>query len=87
MPRKDMTDAKIAFACQLFLSLDSGKSWHPWGGMGTVGGKIMDSATKKVAIESGMEMKLPKPENAKRKLMATLTTTSIAIVGLDMEFK
>ena len=87
MPRKDMLDDKIAFAIQLFLSLDNGISWKPWGGMGTVGGEIIDNVTSEVSTESGMEMHLPEPANSTRKVKATISISNEAKVGMDMEFK
>ena len=81
MPRKDMTDTKIAFACQLFLSLDGGTSWKPWGGAGTVGGEIIDSITKQIVTESGMEMALPEPSNPNRKVKGTVSISSEAKVA------
>ncbi|MBA7553202.1 hypothetical protein ES705_45789 [subsurface metagenome] len=87
MPRKDMLDDKIAFACQLFLSLDDGKSWRPWGGAGTVGGVVIDSATGITATESGMEMTLPEPTNSKRRIKTTVSISNEAKIGLDVEFK
>ena len=87
MPRKDMLDKKVAYAIQLFLSLDGGISWRPWGGMGTVGGEVIDSATKEIATESGMTTKLLESTNPNRMIKATLSVSAETKTGLDVEFK
>jgi hypothetical protein len=85
MSREDMLDSKVAFACQLFLSLNDGNSWMPWGGAGTVGGEITNSL-QEIETESGYETKLPEPSNTKRKIKATVTNSASAKTGLDIQF-
>jgi hypothetical protein len=82
--RTYLTDPDIACAVQLFLSLDGGKSWKPWGGFGTVGGEIKDDA-QKVQNKSGMRTSLPQPENKNRKIMATITATAELKTSLQYE--
>lgn len=85
--RSDLMDASIAIGVQLFLSLDNGKSWTFWGGFGTSGGQVIDSATDKIATSSSIGVELPEPDNPNRQIKATLTVTGICKTGMTVSFR
>ena len=55
--RSSLADDKIAISVQLFISFDSGVSWHPLCQFGTVGGEITVGASVIPETESGINIK------------------------------
>ena len=84
--RTDMQDETVAVGVQLFLSLDGGISWMPWGGFGTRGGDI-ENEEKKIEAKSGMVSNLPYPEKKNRKIMAVKTVVGTVNTALKCEMK
>lgn len=83
LDRRSMLDSSTAVACQLFISLDDGKSWRPWGGFGCVGGEILTDDSK-VSEESYMIVKIPSSKET-RKLKATITSVGRTETSLKID--
>lgn len=85
--RTSLEDEKLAVAVQLFLSLDGGLSWIPWGGFGCCGGILENTETGERETKSGMISVVPNVELKNRKLRATLTMTQIGRTDLKCEMR
>lgn len=74
--RSSLTDPGVAISVQLFLSLDGGLSWLPWGGFGTIGGDIgVPKSGFVTAIQAGIN----------RQIKTTLTVVGQCQTSLTVE--
>jgi hypothetical protein len=70
-------DARVGIAWSIFLSLDGGVSWTPWGGAGTVGGNIPATPTSFFTIA------LPDPTNPNRQVAAVFAVSGNITLAID----
>lgn len=82
--RASMVSGTLHIDWTLELSQDSGTSWLPWGGAGTVGGAISDPATGLPFSVSSFTVAVPNPANAGRRLRGSVTLTEAVVTSVTL---
>ena len=79
--RTNLNDVKAAVGVRLFLSMDGGLSWIPWGSFGTVGGEMV--VESQVLTTSSMTVKIPDAKDKTvRKMQGVLTVVGKGTTSL-----
>lgn len=82
--RTYLLDSELGIGVQLFISVDNGVSFLPWGGFGTVGGKVVDPDTQQAVKTSSMVSGLPPEQGFDYIARTTVTLTKLAKISLDV---
>ncbi|HSW38566.1 MAG TPA: hypothetical protein VLL97_03650 [Acidobacteriota bacterium] len=84
--RADFKDSKLGVYLCCFYSAD-GRAWRPVGGIGCVGGEIMDADTKQASTKSSIMLRVPNPELKGRVIRTALVTSQGATTRISYEAK